>query len=59
MFLSETLVDINKIVDLCAKSDYFAVNKVGRGGGLAVMWKQTVVCNVVDSSNNHINVMFF
>ncbi|XP_074363629.1 uncharacterized protein LOC141704242 [Apium graveolens] len=60
LFLSETKVDSNKVEDLCVKfgfSKCFAVNRVGPGGGLAVMWKSTMQCRVTDSSNNHIDVV--
>lgn len=61
LFLSETLVTSSTIAELCDKfgfADYFAVDKVGRGGGLAVLWKQTMSCKIMDSSNNYINVYF-
>ncbi|XP_074341995.1 uncharacterized protein LOC141679392 [Apium graveolens] len=61
VFLSETLVDKGTIAELCLKprfADFFAVDKVGRGGGLAVLWKHTVECKIMDHSNNHINVHF-
>lgn len=61
LFLSETLVDNIVIADLHAKlgfSEFFAVNRIGQGGGLAVKWKQSVVYKVVDSSVNHIDVVF-
>ena len=35
---------------------YFAVDRVGRGGGLAIMWKRSVLCNVMIASSNHIDV---
>lgn len=59
MFLSETLSDSKVIQELAEKFgffDYFAVDKVGRGGGLALMWKRSVGCKVVDHSNNYIDV---
>ncbi|XP_074364595.1 uncharacterized protein LOC141705594 [Apium graveolens] len=62
LFLSKTLVDNNVIVDLHTKlgfSNYFTVNRVGQGGGLAIMWKHSVICKVVDSSVNYIDVVFF
>lgn len=34
------------------------MDKVGRAGGLEIMWKQTVKCTVATSSNNHIDVVF-
>lgn len=59
MFLSETLVEAKVIKELAEKCDFcdsFAVDRVGRGGGMAVMWKYTVECEVVESSNNHIDI---
>ena len=59
VFLSETLVTSNTINELCSKfgfADCFTVDRVGRGGGLAVMWKNSITCWVVDSSTNHIDV---
>ena len=58
--LSETLADSNKISALASKlgyANFFAVDKQGRGGGLALFWKHNLVCNVFDSSNNHIDVV--
>lgn len=62
VFLSETLVDRDIIAQICTKfgfADFFAVNRVGRGGGLAIMWRHTVECRVLHHSNNHIDVHFF
>ncbi|XP_074352031.1 uncharacterized protein LOC141691191 [Apium graveolens] len=59
IFLSETLVSSIKISELCLSLGFvhnFAVDCVGRGGGLAVMCKNTVVCNIGSSSLNHIDV---
>lgn len=60
LFLSETLVMNNKLKELSVKfgfKNYFAVDRVGRGGGLAVMWKPNVACKVDNYSQNHINVI--
>lgn len=60
LFLSETLVEGNKIEVLSSKlgfSNYFSVDRQGRGGGLAVFWKHNVRCSVFDSSQNHIDVI--
>lgn len=59
LFLSETLVVSNKIEALASKlgyADFFSVDRQGRGGGLAVLWKRTMRCTVVDSSSNHIDI---
>ncbi|XP_074336036.1 uncharacterized protein LOC141673201 [Apium graveolens] len=50
LFLSETKVDKGRIDELCSKygfSDCFAVNRIGQGGGLAVMWKENQKTRVV------------
>lgn len=59
LFLSETLVDSNKVEALASKfgfSNFFSVGRQGRGGGLAVFWKHNMQCTVVDSSQNHIDL---
>lgn len=59
VFLSETLVDkkdIEVIVKKFGYFDYFVVDRIGRGGGLAILWKRTVGCKVIDFSLNHIDV---
>ncbi|XP_074322706.1 uncharacterized protein LOC141659680 [Apium graveolens] len=59
IFLSETLVKGDCIADLCKRfgfSGFFAVDEVGRSGGLAILWKITVICNVIGSSQNHVDM---
>lgn len=59
VFLCETLVDasvINNLVDRFGFHNSFVVDRTGRGGGLAIMWKKSVLCQVLDSSSNHINL---
>lgn len=59
IFLSETLVkskDIEGIAEKFGYSKSFTLDKVSRGGRLVVLWKRTIVCNVVDSSLNHIDI---
>lgn len=36
-------------------SDSFSVDRVGHGSGLAIMWKRSLSCTVVNSSTNHID----
>lgn len=58
--LSETLADSNKISALASKLgfvNFHSVDKQGRGGGLALFWRHNLLCNVFDSSNNHIDVI--
>ncbi|XP_074363910.1 uncharacterized protein LOC141704586 [Apium graveolens] len=60
LFLSETLVEGNKVEVLSSKlgfSNYFSVDRQGRGGGLAVFWKHNVRCSIFVSSQNHIDVV--
>lgn len=59
LFLLKTLVCSNRVEELCYKFGfihYFAVDKIGRGGGLAVMWKRNIDVLVIDSSLNQIDV---
>lgn len=59
VFLSETLSFSNKIDEIRVKfgfSSSFAVDRVGRGGGLAILWKPCVKCSVLESSSNFIDV---
>lgn len=60
LFLSETLVRSDKIKTLCSSLGFvhsFAVDCIGRSGGLAVMWRSTVVCTIDSYSVNHIDVL--
>lgn len=60
LFLSETLSISNKIEELFSRygfSNYFAVDKQGRAGGLAIFWKNVMHCEVTDSSQNHIDII--
>lgn len=61
VFLSETLVDSSVIAELCSKfgfAGYFAIDREGRGGGLAIFWKHNTECRVTIHSRNHIDVHF-
>ncbi|XP_074374406.1 uncharacterized protein LOC141714808 [Apium graveolens] len=60
LFLSETLADSKKIESLSSKLgfiNFFSVDKQGREGGLAVFWKNNMMCNVFDYSNNHVHII--
>lgn len=60
LFLSETLVDNNVVDNLAPKfgfTSHVSVARVGRGGGLAVMWRRNLKCSVIDSSQNHVNLV--
>lgn len=59
VFLSETFALGSKVEELGVKfgfSSSYVVDRVGRGGGLAILWKQYVDCSVTKSSLNHIDV---
>jgi hypothetical protein len=59
MFLCETLVHANKITEIKTKLGFdaaFAVDRIGRSGSLALLWKNTITCNVISYSQNFINV---
>jgi hypothetical protein len=58
MFLCETLVHANKIVEIRIKLGFdeaFAVDRIGRSGELAIMWKNKVKCKIINYSQNFIN----
>lgn len=60
LFLSETLVEGNKVEVLASKIgfvNFHSVDRQGRGGGLAVFWKNNVRCSIMDSSQNHIDII--
>ena len=59
IFLIETLVDDEKIEQLRIQLGFdgkFVVNRVGREGGLALLWKQPMTCNLLCFQNNFIDV---
>jgi hypothetical protein len=59
LFISETLSRRNKIEDLRYLLDFefcFSVDRSGRGCGLALFWRPSFNCNIVNYSNNHISV---
>ena len=59
LFLIETLVNDEKIEQLIIQLGFdgkFVVNRVGRGGGLALLWKQPMACNLLSFQNNFIDV---
>ncbi|XP_074356357.1 uncharacterized protein LOC141696068 [Apium graveolens] len=60
LFLSETISVSNKIEELSSRfgfSNYFSVDKKGRAGGLAIFWKHTMVCEIIESLQNHIDLI--
>jgi exonuclease III len=59
IFLSETMAAINKIEELkyiLSFDSCFTVDRIGRGGGLAFLWKKSVSCNITNYSQNHIDI---
>ncbi|MCH83495.1 endonuclease/exonuclease/phosphatase family protein [Trifolium medium] len=59
MFLCETLVHANKIAEIRIKLGFdvaFAVDRIGRSGGLALLWRNRVNCRIINYSQNFINV---
>jgi hypothetical protein len=57
LFLSETLAHRNKIEELHFLLDCcFPVDRTGRGGGLALFWRNSLHCKLVDFSSSHITV---
>jgi hypothetical protein len=59
IFLCETLVHANKIEEVRIRLGFdasFAVDKIGRSGGLAVLWKHPFDCNLINFSTNFINL---
>jgi len=58
-FLSEILVHKNKIEYLryvLGFDSCFSIDRNGRGGGLALFWRTTFNCQIVNFTNNHITV---
>ncbi|XP_074344504.1 uncharacterized protein LOC141683655 [Apium graveolens] len=59
LFLSETLVRGDIIPNISRRfgfSGFFAVDAVGRTGGLAVLWESNISCTVIGSSRNYIDM---
>ena len=59
VFLFETLVNSNKIESLRVKPGFqnaMAVDRLGRGGGVVVLWKDLEKCTVMSFSNHHIDL---
>lgn len=61
LFLVETISFANKIEELRVRFgfDYcFSVDRVSRSGGLAVLWKRSLQCEISGYSQHHIDVIF-
>jgi len=60
VILIETLVNGNKITDLCYSigfDNHFSVDRIGRSGGLAILWRNSVDCSLINFSQNFINLL--
>jgi len=58
LFLCETIVQVNKIEEfryLLGYDSCFAPTRNSRGGGVALFWRNTVNCSIVNYSANHIS----
>jgi len=59
VILIETLVDSNKISDLCyilGFENHFSVDQIGQSGGLAILWRNNINCSLLNYSQNFINM---
>lgn len=60
VFLIETLSFTKKIEEMRIHFGFdqcFSVDRVGRSGGLIILWKNNFKCEVMSYSRNHINVV--
>lgn len=58
IFLSETLVKVEKINELCRSihfADYVVVDVQGHSGGLALLWNNDGGCKVLEVTRNFID----
>lgn len=61
LFLSETISISSRIEEfrVCfGFAQCFSVDRIGHSGGLAILWKQNVDCEVMSYSQNHVDVCF-
>ena len=59
IFLCETLIHADKIEEIRRPFNFeacFCVDCMGRGGGLALLWKQATLNSLIQFSNNFIEV---
>jgi len=59
VILIETLVHNNKISYLCYSlgfENHFSMDRIGRSGGLAILWRSTIDCFLINFSQNFINM---
>ena len=59
LFLNETIVQVNRIEEfryLLGYDSCFAPDRISRGGCIALFWRNTINCSIVNYSSNHISV---
>lgn len=59
VFLLETITHHNKIEDIRRLDGYegcFSVDRIGRSGGVAILWKNSINCSIIRYSKNHVNL---
>ncbi|XP_075482879.1 uncharacterized protein LOC142523119 [Primulina tabacum] len=59
VFLSETLVHSNKIEEIrisLGVDGAYSIDCEGRSGGIAVLWRYSNMCTILNYSRNHIDV---
>lgn len=61
LFLSETISKADSIEQLRIKfgfSQCFAINCIGRSGGLGIFWRNNAACEINGYSQNHVDILF-
>lgn len=59
VFLYETLAHHNKVEEVRKVVGYngcFSINRIGRSGGVTILWKNSLDCVITSYSKNHINM---
>ena len=59
VILNDTLVHNNKIAGLCYSlsfDNHFSVDRIGRSRGLAILWRNSIDCSLINYSQNFINL---
>lgn len=60
IFVIETISIASRIEELRVRFSFeqcFSIDKIGRSGGLAVLWKHPIRCQITSYSQNHIDVI--
>lgn len=60
IFLCETLSCVNKIEEIRVHFHYdcaFLVDCIGHSGGLCILWESANLCNLVNYSQNHVDLL--